>query len=300
MVPTMTAIPQAASAWIEEEVGAPVVTAIELAGATTASVHRIDLADGRTLVTKRFDRQDFLDERPDRAAHEAAVLELLEPTPVPAPLLVAVDPSGSGAGVPTVLMSWIDGSPQPPNRWVDAVAANLAALHEVAPGAITWSYERYNADAELVVPSWASDPAAWEDAFTIAEGAPPVETSFIHRDYHGGNLLWSGSRLAGVLDWLSGCIGPPAIDLAHLRINLAMDVDTEAADAVLTAYVARRGRDAWHPAWEVVDLIDFLPYWLGPAAVEGWAWDHRPMQDTQGRFDRVLTEAVRSAERFHG
>ncbi len=276
--------------WIAAATDAGVVAARPLEGAATATVYRVDLTDGRRLVAKRFDRQDFLDERPDRAAHEAAVLSLLEPTPVPAPLLVAVDADGSAAGAPLVVMEWIEGVTNLPVGWVPRVTGNLADIHAVDPGPITWKYERYNADQTLFVPSWVADPAVWSDAFAIAAAVPPdTVTGFIHRDYHPGNLLWQGGRIVAVLDWLSGCVGPPAIDLAHLRTNLAMDRGSHDADAVLAAY----GGDVWDPVWDVVDAVDFVPFYAGERAVELWRWDDRPVAETQARFDRWLTEAVR-------
>lgn len=282
-------------AWIETQTGSPVLSATKLDGATTASVHRIDLADGRILVAKVFDQEDFLDERPDRADHEAAMLDLLEPTPVPAPRLVAVDGVGEAAGVPTVLMTWVEGTTELPDGWVMAMAENIADIHRVDPGGITWPYERYNEGFELAAPSWAGDPGIWSEAFAIATSPPATATGFIHRDYHGGNLLWHQGDLAGVLDWLSGCIGPRAIDLAHLRMNLAMDYGLDEAEAVLDEYLELGEDGAWHPAWDVVDAIDFLPYWFGLPAVEEWTWDGRPPAETQARFDRILSDAVRAS-----
>lgn len=274
--------------------GSPVAEATELPGATTATVHAIDLVDGRRLVVKRFDREDFLDERPDRAVHEATVLVLLDGSDVPAPKLVAVDGDGSQAGAPSVLMSFIEGTPALPAGWIEAMAANLAAIHAVDPDPITWEYERYNGDEALFVPGWASDRAIWIEAFDLAAQTPPTTTTaFIHRDYHGGNLLWHDGRLAAVLDWLSGCIGSAAADLAHLRVNLAMDQDMHAADAVLGFYQGLAGEAAWHPVWDVIDAVDFLPYYHGEEAVEQWRWDERPSAETQARFDGFLTESVR-------
>ena len=290
----MIDLPPQTRAWIEARTGTLVHSAIGLAGATTATVSRLDLADGRRVVAKVFDRQDFLDERPDRAHHEAAVLDLLEPTPVPAPLLIAVDDGGEAAGAPTVLMTWVGGTTELPDDWVAAMAQSLADIHRVDPGDITWPYERYNEGFELEAPGWARDPGIWNEAFAIATEPPRTATGFIHRDYHGGNVLWHRGKLSGVLDWLSGCVGPAAIDLAHLRMNLAMDHDHDESEAVLAEYRTLGQDDAWHPAWDVIDAIDFLPYWLGLQAVADWAWDERPPAETQARFESILIRAVRS------
>lgn len=279
--------------WIETNTGSAVRSTTLLDGATTATVERVDLEDGRRLVSKRFDRLDILDERPDRARHEAEVLDLLDPTAVPVPRLIAVDGDGSQAGAPTVLMSWVEGRTRLPDGWVHAMAANLADIHAVVPGPVTWEYERYNEGFELIAPVWAADPGVWADAFAIAAAKPPATTvGFIHRDYHGGNLLWHEGRLAAVLDWLSGCVGPVAEDLAHLRVNLAMDHGADAADAVLAAYRGLGQDDAWHPVWDAIAAIDFVPFYQGKRAVEEWRWDARPAAETQARFDRFLAEAV--------
>ncbi len=289
----MTKLAPRTRAWIETETGSPVRSAIVLDG-TTATVHRVDLSDGRSVVVKRFDQPDILDERPERAEHEAAVLDLLSPPPVPVPRLIAVDADGSHAGAPTVLMSWVEGTTILPDGWVEGMAANLVDLHAVPPGSVTWQYERYNQGFELAAPRWAKDPAVWSDAFAIAVETPPDSlTGFIHRDYHGGNLLWRQGRLAAVLDWLSGCVGPLAVDLAHLRVNLAMDHGEGAAAALLDAYSHLGPEDAWHPVWDVIAAVDFLPYNEGQRAVETWSWDDRPVGETQSRFDRFLAGAVR-------
>ena len=63
----------------------------------------------------------------------------------------------------------------------------------------------------------------------LGPGRPPDDTArphgpgvFIHRDFHPGNLLWSGSRA----DWRrrlgERCVGPAEVDAAHLRVNLAI------------------------------------------------------------------------------
>ena len=153
----MTKLAPRTRAWIETETGTPVRSAIVLDG-TTATVHRVDLSDGRSVVAKRFDRPDILDERPERADHEAAVLDRLSGTRVPAPRLIAVDGDGSRAGAPTVLMSWVEGATALPDGWVEGMAVNLADIHAVQPGPIIWSYHRYNEGFELAPPRWAKGP----------------------------------------------------------------------------------------------------------------------------------------------
>ena len=59
---------------------------------------------------------------------------------------------------------------------------------------------------------------------------------FIHRDYHPGNTLWLGERLAAIVDWSSASFGPPGIDLSHMRANLAILFDVQTANVFLEAH----------------------------------------------------------------
>ena len=65
--------------------------------------------------------------------------------------------------------------------------------------------------------------------------------TLIHRDYHAWNTLWLGGRLTGIVDWTSTSWGPPAADLAHLRVDLVADVSVEAAVLAREAFAAAGG-----------------------------------------------------------
>ena len=95
-------------------------------------------------------------------------------------------------------------------------------------------YRRYYEPDRLAVPSWAGDRDVWERAIALAHAPPPeLPERFIHRDFHPGNTLWEGAELTGVVDWTTGSRGPAAVDLGHLRWNLALDYGQRVADAVL-------------------------------------------------------------------
>ena len=83
--------------------------------------------------------------------------------------------------------------------------------------------------------------------------------AFIHRDYHPGNTLWVAGRLTAIVDWTSASWGPPAVDVAHMRANLAMSHGVEAADEFLEAYRAVAGPYAYDPYWDLRVAVDFLP-----------------------------------------
>jgi aminoglycoside phosphotransferase (APT) family kinase protein len=293
---TLVSLSREALEWVRHTTGAAVAAAETLPGATSATVHRLVLQDGTHLVMKRFDRDDPFDRRPDRAAHEAGVLELLTGSAVPVPRLVACDPRGEESGAPSVLMVHVAGSAAPPAGWLDASAAMAARIAEVDSGDLDWRYARYNRGVEWLVPEWAADPGVWRGVFDVIDADPPEgDWCFIHRDLHPGNLIWQGDRIAAVIDWLSGCIGPPAIDGAHFLVNLIMDLGREAGEVFMAGYLARLPAGRWHPFWALVDAIDFLPFWDGPAAVDRWRWDDRPAAVTRGVFEGHLRTCLTAA-----
>jgi len=83
----------------------------------------------------------------------------------------------------------------------------------------------------------------------------------IHRDPHPGNTLWEGRRLTGIVDWTTGSAGPPAVDLAHLRVNLACLHGTAASGAV----IPHPERD---PYWDVAVTLDFAPSLKDPTPIQ--------------------------------
>ena len=64
----------------------------------------------RRLVLKRWLRPGWeVDDARYTAAREAEVLRRLAPTPVPVPLVVALDEDGAEAGAPAILMTHVEG-----------------------------------------------------------------------------------------------------------------------------------------------------------------------------------------------
>src|SRR5207248_6720755 len=139
---------------------------------------------------------------------EANLLNLLAPTGVPAPRLVAVDSEGTACAVPALLMTRLRGAP--PNRvhdlpsFVSGLAGALTVIHAVTDGATAAvpPYRRYRLPDALVFPEWLPPSLVWRRAFeAVAEPPPATRECFIHRDYHPRNTLWSRGRLTGVVDW---------------------------------------------------------------------------------------------------
>ena len=231
--------------------------------------HAVDVADagGAThrVVLRRWARPGWDEEDPDfDAAREAAILELLGPTPVPAPALVASDPGAAACDVPALLLARLPGGPPDlaadPGGVVEGLAAALPPIHAVAvPPAVVPPYRRFYDPETLVPPAWSARPGLWERAFAVAAGpAPDGRACFIHRDYHPGNTLWTGGRLSGVVDWIGGSWGAPSVDLGHMRVNLAVDAGLDVADRFLAAHRTLTGADH-HPWWDVTSAVDCAP-----------------------------------------
>jgi aminoglycoside phosphotransferase (APT) family kinase protein len=234
------------------------------------------------VVLRRWARPGWDEEDPDfTAAREAAILELLAPTPVPAPALVAADPDAAVCDVPALLLSFLPGGPPDLGGDLDRLAGGLAAalppIHAVAvPGTGDGGpppvpgYHRFYEPEQVAPPAWSARPELWERAFEVAFGpARPQRPCFIHRDYHPGNTLWAEGRLVGVVDWIGGSWGPPSIDLGHMRLNLVWDLGPEAADRFLAAHHALTGLDH-DPWWDVVAAVDCIPELDAPGPPEPW------------------------------
>jgi aminoglycoside phosphotransferase (APT) family kinase protein len=65
--------------------------------------------------------------------------------------------------------------------------------------------------------------------------------------------------LTGVVDWTQASLGPPALDLGHMRWNLLLDHGQAVADRFLAGYQAATGRAVDdQPYWDLVSLFDLL------------------------------------------
>jgi Ser/Thr protein kinase RdoA (MazF antagonist) len=135
--------------------------------------------------------------------------------------------------------------------------ARLAArIHSApVPPAALPAYRLWGADDPLPLPDWWSKPAVWKVAVGVFRGPAPDEpVTFIHRDFHPGNVLWKGRRPSGVVDWLHGCRGPVAVDVAHCRLNLWLDLGRDVADAWLEVVGG-----VHHPYWDIADAMSWVP-----------------------------------------
>lgn len=281
--------------WVARAVGAGarVAGGRRLTGGITASMHRLSVQTTRGMriqvVLRRWTPGVWgeTSDAPQIVEHEARVLRRLEATDIPAPRVLAADPSGAAAGVPAILMTRVPGrvdlTPSDPGSWLRQLAAMATRIHaaEVDVEPCAWR------PRDLPVPAWTSSPAAWQAAADLTRGAVPKHGDrFVHGDYQHFNVLWQRGRLTGVVDWVSACRGPADLDVGHCRLNLAVLYSPEVAAAFLRAYEAEAGRRV-DPYWDVrcatepgfSDWGAFIPVQVGGRAPFDAAGLHQRLDD---------------------
>jgi len=255
--------------WVESELGARVVGNRPLDGGTSSAVHLLSLEDttGKQfqVVLRRY-VLDWVENEPWAPSNEATILRLLTNSPtIPAPLLLAADPDGSVTGTPAIVMSVLPGqvvwAPSDTESWLRSLAELLPAIHglPISHSPELGDWEPFAPEPDLVPPSWTRHTRAWEQALDAYEGArPSSERVFLHRDFHPGNVLWTGADITGVVDWVSSCAGPPEEDVAHCRVNIAQRHGQAQADRFLALWQEITGRREYHPYWDLVTTISMV------------------------------------------
>jgi len=207
------------------------------------------------VVRKHYVNREWLAREPDLAAREARALDVLSRAGLPfaVPRVLEVDAD-------TIVMTRVAGVAtwMPPS--IERLAEVAVALHAVEPPAGFRAYRRWNVDP--VVPRWSAQPALWERAFAVAASVQVGAVTFIHRDHHGGNVLWVDHAVSGVVDFVEACVGPAAVDAAHMRLNLVrhMGLDAAARYACCPGIVV-------DPRWDIVDACDLL---VPPSPAAPW------------------------------
>jgi aminoglycoside phosphotransferase (APT) family kinase protein len=186
----------------------------------------------------------------------------------------------------------VDLTPPDPDSWLRQLAATLARIHALPIRAAP--FEPWYDVSHVAVPPGATKPTVWRRAHEVArvDVARSDARTFIHRDYQHFNVLWRRGRLTAVVDWVNAGIGPPALDVGHCRLNLAVLYSAERAEAFRVAYEAAAG-GAIDPRWDITALLSFGPEWPStiPIQIAG-----RAPFDAAGataRVEAVLAAALR-------
>ncbi|WHM41292.1 alpha/beta fold hydrolase [Streptomyces sp. BPTC-684] len=241
-------------------------------GGDGAEVLRTESATSvRELVLRSFAKPFYRRHAAGLLAREAAVLGLLAGTGVPAPALVAADSQGEHCDHPSLLMTRLDGAVRLDEveleRRIGLLAGQLLDIHRVpvAEAERPREYEPWTSADRVRVPADTRRPEVWRRAVdVIRQPPPPYEGCFLHRDFHPGNVLFSGAgdelRISGVVDWVETSWGPAALDVAHCSTALALLHGAGAAREFVARYTAGGGRlEAGLLHWQLLDALAYAP-----------------------------------------
>ncbi|MFB7665402.1 phosphotransferase family protein [Kitasatospora sp. NPDC056138] len=300
--------------WVRQhlEPGEEILGAERLTGGWTSTMRRIHLqgpGGERTLVLRSFVRPFYRKHADGLLRREAGVLRLLDrpdDRPVPAARLVAVDPAGEHCDHPSLLMTLLPGSVRLAEDSAAAriplLAGQLVRIHRTAVTAQNRprAYQAWTSPESVRVPAATGRPELWRQAVeAIRQPAPPFRGCFLHRDFHPGNVLFTGGnsdagagagegadtgggagaggsggrstrdggstrggalRISGVVDWVETSWGPAELDLAHCSTALALLHGVDTAAELEKEYRAAGGQLGEHQRyWRLLDALAFAP-----------------------------------------
>ena len=243
--------------WVASVLGAQEVKPVRSLTFGIVSDLQLLSVDGRLLVLRRHMNEALVQRHPDLVHDEVIALGAAESVFGDlVPMVVATDAKGEVVGSPALLMTYLPGSACIHGIDPTLLAQPLAALHTSRMPMHLPPFHHWYEAQHVGVPEWSGDNRAWSTLVDfVSQPEPGWEPAFIHRDFHPGNLLWEHGHLTGIVDWGFACAGPPAIDVAHLRANLALVDGVDAADALLDQYTSSVPGYRHHPWWDAVELF---------------------------------------------
>lgn len=274
-------VPGPVRAWVCRSTGSEVTGVRRLAGASSTAVHGVRLADGRRLVLRRYAWSHFRETEPEAPPREVDALRLATSAGLPAPEVVAADPTGSevGDGIPALLMTLLPGTALAVPD-LQRLAELAARVHAVDASAFPHVYFPWYDSTTTSPPPAAGRPRLWEEGIRVwHECRPDYPPAFVHRDFHPGNVLWLRGRVTGVVDWPNACRGPAGADVAHCRANLLRWAGPAEADAFRAAYESVTGT-TYDPYWEVASVMEY--------DMQGWSAEE--VAGPEERLARALEE----------
>lgn len=270
-------------AWVEKELsaGERIEGVVRLRGGWTSQVRRLDVrgpGGRRALVLRSFVTPFFVRHAEGLLNREAAVLSLLGGTDVPAAALVAVDATARHCDHPSLLMSLLPGTVRVGDdgagERADLLARQLVRIHRVEVTARNRprSYQAWTSAERVVPPEGTLRPELWRRAVDVIRREPPDHRAcFLHRDFHPGNVLFTGGghgattgpRISGVVDWVETSWGPADLDVAHCATALALLHGVAAGMGFADRYTAAGGSTAGDPRahlyWRLLDALACAP-----------------------------------------
>lgn len=223
-----------------------------LTGGMDNGLHVIDLlepgGDLRQVVLRRFGGEG--NSPAEKATREWQVLKLLQDHGVSAPVPLLLDKSGTLAGSPAIVISYIDGKPllrpHEASDWVCQVAQAIWQLQSVEISATRLDFlgprkniadvaefelsktERF--DGHLL---GASLQSAIQESITDVYDCQAV---IAHDDFWPGNILWRNGQLRAIVDWNDAHLRDPATDVGYMWMDLTIVGESEAAEQFVQSY----------------------------------------------------------------
>ncbi|MFB7266480.1 phosphotransferase family protein, partial [Streptomyces nojiriensis] len=269
----------ATRSWVEKALpaGERIEQVVRLRGGWTSQMRRLDLRgpDGRrSLVLRSFVAPFYVRHAEGLLTREAAILRLLCDTDVPAATLVAVDATAQHCDHPSLLMSLLPGTVRLDDRnaedRAELLARQLVRIHQLPTAADQRprTYQAWASPERVSPPAATGRPELWQRAVDVIRREPPAHRGrFLHRDFHPGNVLFTGAdedlRISGVVDWVETSWGPADLDVAHCSTALALLHGVPAGMGFADRYAAAGGtltedRTA-HLPWRLLDALGSAP-----------------------------------------
>ncbi|GAA1650756.1 phosphotransferase family protein [Actinoplanes couchii] len=246
--------------WAESAWHRRIVDVRPLTGGWTSTMLALTADDGERAVLRLMTKEPWRRHAAGLLTREATVQRQLHGSRIPVPRSIALDP-------PAHLMSWLPGNLRLDSAAEDVLevmAQTLADIHHFDPGLDRPRlYQSWAPPGKRVIVPWMRRPELWGQAFELLEQpAPAYAGTFLHRDFHLGNLLWSRGHISGVVDWVETSWGPADLDVAHAATYLAMLHGIEASIRFTDAYRRRTGDRSDEEQcryWNVLDIVGYLP-----------------------------------------
>jgi aminoglycoside phosphotransferase (APT) family kinase protein len=285
--------------WVERSLGHghAVVAWRRMTGGITSAVHRLTVARGDHRFPLVLRRYPVGDESAAAVRSEVDVLTSLASTGISGPRALAACADGSESGDPAVLMTRVPGrvwlAPDDADVWLQQIALAAATVHAAPVHGAAFEFHRRR--RERVPPASSSRPDLWRAAYAAAaagDGSPA--STFRHGDFQHFNFLWSCGKLSGIVDWVYASSGPPATDVGHCRLNLAVLFSADWAERFRLMYESEAGACV-DPYWDLHALLSYDDAWMQfiPIQVDG-----RAPVDVNGMTARVEALLEKALERL--
>ncbi|MEU4491926.1 phosphotransferase [Streptomyces sp. NPDC023998] len=269
----------ATRAWVEKGLaeGERIEAVERLRGGWTSEMRRLHITGPggrRDLVLRSFAKPFFLKHAEGLLTREADVLTVLGATDIPTAEVQAVDATAEHCDHPSLLMSLLPGDVRlhedGAGQRSELLARQLVRIHQVdlaAPN-LPRSYQAWTSPDRVQLPEATDRPDLWHRAVDVIRRDPPdYRGCFLHRDFHPGNVLFTGQndeqKVSGVVDWVETSWGPADLDVAHCSTALALLHGPRTGMLFADQYIAAGGQltsaPAAHLYWRVLDALAFAP-----------------------------------------